>query len=277
MEIRIVIDDRIVRFFQRVFTRRRVAVAVAVAVLVGGGYVYAISQTPTHVFEANTPISSLQVNTNFQQLFAAVHALENGGVGTTALADGAVTTAKLADSTSASTGVTTAKIANNAVTTDKIAAGAVTTARLANSTSPTTGVTTTKIADGAVTTAKLADSTGPTTGVTTLKIANNAVTTAKIGNDQVTGAKLAASAFGGGLNKSSNVVQLKAPVYVNLSTSSPTGSTTTRSSMRLCALTTATHNQADCTMTPQSTPTSFHFRAISYGGSITCSWMCIPM
>lgn len=97
MEIKIVIDDRVVALGRRVLSRGRLMLVAGLAVLLGSGAaVYGISDTPTHQFSAGDTISSSQVNANFQAVYGAVYALENGGVDNAALAPGAVSASKLA-------------------------------------------------------------------------------------------------------------------------------------------------------------------------------------
>jgi hypothetical protein len=77
MEIKIIIDDRIVKLVRRVFSRPLIAGAAALGALGGGaGVVYAVSATPTHTFTAGTTISSSEVNQNFAELYADLNALE---------------------------------------------------------------------------------------------------------------------------------------------------------------------------------------------------------
>lgn len=76
MEIEITIDDRIVRAFRRLLSRRALGVA-ALALCCGvAGYVHAISETPTHVFSAGTLIDAAKVNENFSTLFQTVSKME---------------------------------------------------------------------------------------------------------------------------------------------------------------------------------------------------------
>jgi len=91
--------------------------------------------------------------------------VQDGSVGTDALADGAVTTPKLANSA-----VDTDKINNGAVTTNKIADNAVTGTKFANN-----SITTAKLANSSVTSEKLGY-----LSVSTNNIQNSAVTSEKI-------------------------------------------------------------------------------------------------
>ena len=91
--------------------------------------------------------------------------VQDGSVGTDALADGAVTTPKLAESA-----VDTSKLNNGAVTTNKIADNAVTGTKFANN-----SITTAKLANSSVTSEKLGY-----LSVSTNNIQNSAVTSEKI-------------------------------------------------------------------------------------------------
>ncbi|HEX5099301.1 MAG TPA: hypothetical protein VFV94_07360 [Polyangiaceae bacterium] len=75
MEIKLIIDDRIVRALRRVLGRPVLATAAGVLTLVGGGgVVYAIGTLNT--FAAGKTISAAEVNANFTALHDAVDALE---------------------------------------------------------------------------------------------------------------------------------------------------------------------------------------------------------
>jgi hypothetical protein len=76
MEIKVVIDDRIVDLVRRVFRRRVLAATAGVVTLVSGiGVVYGVGTLNT--FTAGTTISASQVNANFSTLKTAVQALED--------------------------------------------------------------------------------------------------------------------------------------------------------------------------------------------------------
>lgn len=77
MEIRIVIDDRIVRAVKGLFTRRGLSWTALVVVLFGAAYVYGIDDTPANTFSSGEVISSSDVNENFEELYQAVYDLEN--------------------------------------------------------------------------------------------------------------------------------------------------------------------------------------------------------
>ena len=77
MELRIVVPDQLVSLAKTILSRPWVSSIVAlVVVFSAGGVVLAVSSTPTNEFQANTPISASAVNTNFAELYEAVHALE---------------------------------------------------------------------------------------------------------------------------------------------------------------------------------------------------------
>ena len=76
MDIHIHIDDRLVTALKRLLGGRRGVLVAAAGVLVAAGALYATSATPPNTFVAGTTISSAAVNTQFQQLYGAVAALE---------------------------------------------------------------------------------------------------------------------------------------------------------------------------------------------------------
>lgn len=76
MEIRLIIDDRIVSFFEacgRTVSRRRLAMVVGGGLLCSSGLVSADTVTKAYTFSAGQPIVASQVNENFDQLFDAVN------------------------------------------------------------------------------------------------------------------------------------------------------------------------------------------------------------
>ncbi len=76
MEVRIIIDDRIVAVVKRITNRPLLAVAAGLMTLVAGtGVVYAVA--PLNTFSASTVISATAVNENFSILRTAVEDLEN--------------------------------------------------------------------------------------------------------------------------------------------------------------------------------------------------------
>ncbi len=76
MEVRIIIDDRIIAVVKRITNRPLLAVATGLVTLVAGtGVVYAVA--PMNTFSASTVISATAVNENFSILRAAVEDLEN--------------------------------------------------------------------------------------------------------------------------------------------------------------------------------------------------------
>jgi hypothetical protein len=99
-------------------------------------------------------------------------------------------------------------------------------------------------------------------------IASGGVTTARIGDDQVTGAKLASSAFGEGLELSGTTVRIKEPVSFVVS-SSDTSDTATA---RLCALT-AVNVNSQCFASFVAATNAWTMTWLS-GGS--CTFTCIP-
>lgn len=80
MEIKIVIDDRIVGAARKVSSRRGLMLTVCIALLLGGAYAYAISDTPANTFLAGEVASAAEVNRNFEELYEAVAALEQNAV-----------------------------------------------------------------------------------------------------------------------------------------------------------------------------------------------------
>lgn len=98
----------------------------------------------------DTSLDNLVDNATFTTSAVDEVSTDIGGSGSIIVKDGGITTGKLADSTSAATGVTSAKIASSAVTAAKIGTGAVTTVKILDD-----NVTTAKILDANVTKAKI--------------------------------------------------------------------------------------------------------------------------
>ncbi len=78
MKINISFDtDRITKFVDRV-GKGKLFAGVAMLSLAGAStYAYAVSNTPTHVFTAGSPISASDVNENFSELFSAANVAES--------------------------------------------------------------------------------------------------------------------------------------------------------------------------------------------------------
>ena len=76
MDIHIHIDDRLVAAVKRLAGGKRGVVLTIVGVLATAGALYATSATPPNTFVSGTTISSSQVNTQFQQLYAGLNAVE---------------------------------------------------------------------------------------------------------------------------------------------------------------------------------------------------------